>query len=124
VIDDNGAGFLRVVVPDRTSPIRSLNNAINLGAPGGALNAIFRHEGKTGAAALHILDEPYQMGSAVSQIYTKADGMWGPLLAGGGVGPCAGDVSPGDLCVSAPSFNLRYPGGSRIDLQLIGPGAP
>jgi hypothetical protein len=85
----------------------------------GAFNAAFWHDSQRGKAVLHFLDQPFRAGTAISHIYTQANGTWDALFDGGGLGPCDPHPETGYRCVIAPALNLRYDEGSRGRLLLI-----
>jgi hypothetical protein len=120
-IDDvSGLGHLSVFVPDKKSALGSFNEGLSLPPAVGALNAIFWYEGGEGTAALHFRNERFQLGNAISRVFTSTEGDWGELLAGGGLGPCTSPAVPGLTCIQTPSLNLRYPVGTVGRLFLLG----
>ena len=118
--DTTGIGDLTVVVPDSKSPLASRNVGLTLAPAVGAFDTIFWYNGKRGTAALHFKDEPFQTGTANSQIYALRDSKLGNLLLSGGLGQCASDPNLVFLCVASKSLNLLYPQGTVGTLLLMG----
>jgi hypothetical protein len=116
--DATGIGDLTVAVQDSKSHLASYNIGLTLAPAIGAFNAVFWYNGIYGTAVLHFKDEPFQMGSANSQIYALDSSKLGNLLAGGGLGSCA-SADIGSICVKASSLNLLYPQGTVGSLLLI-----
>jgi hypothetical protein len=97
----------------------TFNTGLGYAPAPGAFNAVFWHDRHHEKVALHYLDEPYRIGNAISQIYTKPDSPFEALFEGGGLGPCPTDPETGYSCVTVPSLNLRYDEGSDGHLLLI-----
>src|SRR5205085_8213304 len=57
--DTTGFGTLAVNVPDRDSPISSINNAYGYQSQTGALDAVFWHNGTNGKSVLHFHNLPF-----------------------------------------------------------------
>lgn len=116
--DATGFGTLAVNIPDRDSPISSINNAFGYELQTGALDAVFWHNGNNGKSVLHFHNQPFLSGQALSQVYTRPGTWLGKLLLGAGSGACPTDAV-GNACVQTPSLNLRYPAGTRGQLSFI-----
>lgn len=117
--DATGIGDLTVIVPSLRSPFYSKNSAQGYVPMPGAFNAVFWHDGKKGRTVLHFRDEPFRQGVALSRIFTKPNGPLDALVRGGGLGPCASDPHTGFRCLSVPSLNLRWDGGTVGRLMLV-----
>jgi uncharacterized protein YjbI with pentapeptide repeats/CubicO group peptidase (beta-lactamase class C family) len=118
--DLTGLGDLNVSVPIDDESFYSHNTGFGY-VPAGVLNAILWHNGSRGTSVLHFMDEPTELGQALSEIYTAPGSNLNSLLQGGGVGPGPTDPVTGFESVLAPSLNYRYREGSFGRLLLIVP---
>lgn len=116
--DATGVGDMSANIPSKGSPFMTVTSGFGYALATGALNAVFWYNGHHGKMALHFA-QPYRIGNAISQIYTKPASPLEALLKDGGSGPCLSDPETGYSCVTAPALNLRYDQGSDGTLLLI-----
>jgi hypothetical protein len=106
--DASGIGSLIVSVPVHQSAFITVNSGLGYAPVPGPFNTVLWHDSDQGKAALHLHNESFRQGSALSQIYTQPHSFMEALLDGGGLGPCGTDPNTGYSCIVAPSLNLRY----------------
>jgi hypothetical protein len=118
--DVTGVGDLHVSVPIDGESFYSHNTGFGY-VPAGVLDAILWHNGSKGTSVLHFMDEPTELGEALSTIYAAPGSELAELLDGGGLGPGPIDPLTGFESVMAPSLNYRYRDGSFGRLLLLVP---